>query len=288
MTQKLTRKQLLTKLEQACERVDEWDAASEPKINWRGATTKALSDQVLSAWDAVIELTYAEKIDQDARELVLEIDEMEDELLAWARAFESRPDSVSPAGTEALWQRWRCVRDRMKERKWPLPEPIADLTAQGVGDGQICRIYGWKNENGQPDFATLSKQREWERYQSDEKLREKWQGAKPQRQYDPSTWQHPSKARHDAEIQRRWNGRDKGQWEPLASEPPKAQPQEAPEPIEDLIAQGVPGAQVAKMKGVSVDYVYEIADQIDKGIDGRLPPSKRAEAVVQGNAPVNA
>lgn len=84
-----------------------------------------------------------------------------DALAAQLEAFDAQdPQPQDPGGR--FWGAQEGVFNILENpgRKLPPLETVAQLTEQKVSDAQICKIYGFADKYGRPDFAALAKERE--------------------------------------------------------------------------------------------------------------------------------
>ena len=124
-------------------------------------------------------------------------------------------------------------------------ETIAQLDALNPrpNDGQICRMYGFVDAGGNPEIWKLQEER-----------------ANPGKHTGPGTgWKPPHEARREAEeaAKRSSYERLKRQRESKLDFLTKA----APEPIEQLLAEGVSGKQICKMKKIDEGTLAEYCQE---------------------------
>lgn len=251
MNQRLTRDFVTEAIKDVGKVVDLWDASDAPNTNWRGSTTKQISGDVLAALDAICSMCGATELDDDVKEIILEIDRLQSELAAWGIALDISADSVHPAGTPELWSSFRAVREIIRPRTRRLPEPIRDLMESGVNDDQICKIYGFIDSNGTPDPVKLFEEK-----------------TTPGTHFDVKKWVHPSEARRMAEINERWKNRTFTEHTPVSTEAERKR-HVAAESVIDLLAQNVPSEQISLMKAITVEEVEAVAIENGLPIDGR-------------------
>lgn len=239
--------------------VSAWAALAEsesPTVLWRGQPRKAVSQEIQAAAIALFDLVATPDVEPAAQALVLAIDEFEASFTRWAQDCNRRPEDTDPHGGPNLWNAYHAVKSALKPPVYPRPEPIAALAnLQKVNHLQIAKIYGWYDEAGRPDVV---------------KVEEEIQT--PGTHYDPKTWVHPSRRRHEAQVAELWKeriaklGPAKPRREALAR--PERQP--APESLEDLILAGVNSVQIAKMKKITVEEVRQRAGELGVPLDGNV------------------
>jgi hypothetical protein len=170
------------------------------------------------------------------------------------------PDNAFNAAFEAMETRWRGMEE--PERKHL--ESIGDLLAQKVDERQICEIYGWMDpRTGQPQLWKLAEER-----------------AHPGKHTGPQSGFVPPAERERQEQDRR----DREQLERVRArvrEKAQAAVERPPEPLEELVAQGLSLRQIAGMHHMTVD---EAADEIRElgleppELDYAPPEASRAPA----------
>jgi len=197
-------------------------------------------------------------------EIVLELDTCLDAWQDWAdRVNENTAgtyDHNSSLDAVTCWQAFDRVLVKLKERPYPKPEGIASLLAnEGITHLQIARIYGWKLKTGEFDLDRVKREIN-----------------NPGSEYKPSEWKSPEKARKEAKLAQLWSERKAvpirasafHRTDPEASKKEWANPEIAPEPIEQLLRmEGMTVEQVARMKNMSVEEVQEKAAKLHIAID---------------------
>jgi hypothetical protein len=171
----------------------------------------------------------------DMRGLNARMDVLREHWDAWNKQNEVS-GGKNPIPNNAFWHALEAVESGRQAIVKPIRralESIADLTAQKVPDAQICRIYGFTNDGtprGNPELWKLQEER-----------------AKPGC-HTSKGWLPPwekkaqADAAKEAEIVERIKRQREGKLRLIASV--------APESIEDLIAQGVSGKQICRMKKI--------------------------------------
>ncbi|MCD0459128.1 hypothetical protein [Roseiconus lacunae] len=251
----LKRAKLAEAINSVRDTVERWNAADNPVVRWRNGPRKAVSEHLMEGWFALFGFVATMDAESSIKPTILAIDKFQDELEQWVTDCDIAAEETDPHGSVAMWSAWTAVLDAFAVKQRKKPEPIASLVVQNVSDRQIAMIYGFKDENGDPDLTMVAEEK-----------------AKPGTHYDPDTWIHPSEARLQSQIEAEWSKRE------AIVDQNKADsftPREAPESIEELINQRVSASQIAQMKNVSIERVQEIADEIGLPIDGQIsPPSQ--------------
>lgn len=232
--------------------IKEWESADSPNVKWRGGSSKGMSGKVARALDELCSISNASQVDDDAKEIVMAVDRISTEFTAWAEAFDIAPESVHPTGTPDLWAAFRSAVAATVDVPRKLPEPIRELMEAGVSDQQICKIYGFLLPDGSGDVAKLTEEKR-----------------EPGTHFDPETWVPPHRIRQLREINEQWESRSFSGHMPVENEQPK-EFRPAPESLDDLIAQGVDGPQIAKMKGMTVEQVEGYAAKLGLPLAGRI------------------
>ena len=248
----IKRKQVSEAIRAAIKVIAEWEASSEPTVNWRGVATKALSRTAENKLRELFQFCTETNIADDAKEIILALDRVHTEFVAFDQACDIAPETVHPSGTPELRSAIRALSDAIIERPVRLPENIRDLMESGVPDEQICKIYGFLTADRAPDMTKLSEEKR-----------------KPGTHFDPETWQPPSEQRRLAEINEQWAKRKPAEVATINPDVEQSRPI-APEPLEDLIAQGVSPEQIAHMKGISIEDVEAFAMQNGLPLEGRV------------------
>lgn len=221
---------------------DDWEADDQSPVQPTAELERAIN--------ATIRTCELGDVPFECRELVQAVDRMGKEWRLY-EAGQRTPDyRPVPAFWEALRGVWRARAgsSRPKARR---PEPVSVLIAQKVSYQQIAqRIYGWFNakldrfegplldENGNPDLELIHKE-------------EKEPGA-----VVPRDWIHPSERERVAEEEQA------AQSSLDPSERHGSIRTEDPASVEELLRQGAFPAQIARVKGISVNDVLAIADDL--------------------------
>ena len=186
----------------------------------------------------------------DMRGLNARMDVLREHWDAWNKQNEVS-GGKNPIPNNAFWKALENVETGRQAIVKPVRrtlESIADLTTQKVPDAQICRIYGFTDDGtprGNPQTWMLQEER-----------------AKPGKHtgkgwLPPWEKQQRANAAKEAEIVERIKRQREGKLRLLAAV--------APEPIEALIAQGVSGKQICRMK--KIDEAALTAYCQDHGLD---------------------
>ena len=176
---------------------------------------------------------------------------------AWDR-WRAIADVNHPAPGPDFWafvNKLRLARkDTIKTRTRRL-ESVKELKSLStpVGDEQICKMYGWIDAEGQPEYWKIAEEIE---------KPGKWS-------YDlyPDRWMPPHEKARAAEIQRQFEAAERQRLDRQARI--EAATRVAKETYQELSAQpGITLTQIARMKRVTID---EAAEEIQK-IGLPLPP----------------
>lgn len=244
---------LAAKIDQTNEAIQDWNDSPDPnlKIVFRGQEVAAVSEQIYKELTELFEMTLTSDVEDVAKPIVLAIDDLDAEYLGWLESVETDPEMCNPSGTRELWAKWDAVVEALNVAKTPLPlpEPVKALQVSRVGLQQIAMIYGWKDSAGN-----------WETWKVQEEI------DTPGKHYDAKTWVHPTLKRRLASVADAWRTRSRAS----GNEDAKASKREAPESLEELIRQGVPSAQICKMKSCTPDEVKAEAARIGVPLDGQL------------------
>ncbi len=152
--------------------------------------------------------------------------------------------------SQNLWAAWEQLNGQEIAARTPKLkriEPIADLKAQKVPDWQICKIYGFEDDAGQPDFLKLQEEVET-----------------PGKHTGPGTgWVAPVNRQLAAQIRQMEVETDALNRRRTAKVAAATTP--APESIESLVSGPSPvsASQIARMKRMSVEQVYQYCAEHD-------------------------
>jgi len=256
----MSRAEVLEAVDAFRQSVAEWEATDGPLVQWGGHPTKALSKEVEEAAAGLFSTLATTAIQQDAWDLVLAVDRFELAMVHWWQRIEGRASDVDPQGGDAVWHPWNDVLHALDVRRRRQPEAIQSLLAQKVNHRQIAKQYGWYRDDGvTPDERMVLEEIQ-----------------QPGLHYDPATYMHPSDKKYLAQLTKKWEERTERLGEAEGSPFQQAKDQQlrrsggqakidrppAPESIEELVRQGVPIVQVAKMKNCHPDEVRRTAAQM--------------------------
>lgn len=248
----ITRQQLKAAFDDVMARYDRWRSADAPSELYMGQPVKPMTEDVIEALDAFGAARDIEDVPDDVKPIILVIDVMDDEFQAWLSARSVAPESVFPGGTAELRSAIDAVADSFTVKPRKLPESITSLVDKGVGLVQIAKIYGFLDEDGDPDTAMVM-----------EEMRE------PGTHYNPETWVSAAERRRQREVAEQWARRDHVPFDRITDKHDKPR-RIAPEPLDQLIAANVPSQQIAKMKGIDLEEVEQRAAELGIALDGRF------------------
>ena len=249
VTKQLTRKSLAEAITSVERSINAWNAGEGPRVDWRGRNVKCLSERMIAVFGSLAEMTATNNVSQDAKKVVLAIDDFDDAMGNWAENCQINPDETNPAGDEEFWKAWKIVKLRIAERARAVPRHIKEYQEQSLNDRQIALQYHWVDKLGEPNIDMVQ----------DEKL-------KPGTHFDPKTWVHPLDAKDSAEIDRAWSSRSV---KVAAEQESKGVIPEAPESIYELLKQRVSSSQILRMKPKStIEGIRAVALKHDLEVDG--------------------
>lgn len=242
----VTLKELQQELEAARKVVVDWEslpADQSPIVKWRGLDRLAISEALITAWERLIEFCDRPDFEPVAKPVVLAIDKFERVLAGWGEQLEIDSLNADPNGSVELWNAWQSIF-AVKPPQIKRPDSIKTLIeVQNVPDRQIALQYG---------FAEVRM------------VREEYEN--PGTHYDPKTWEPPHFRKAMQAIESEWSERSKRY---RVQSTVKKERRPAPETLDDLISQGVPGQQIARMKGITIDEVRDRADFLGLSLDGQ-------------------
>lgn len=220
------------------------DNMLEKHQEWQESDSQQMTEEFAQAIDECLEVFEHGGIPHDCRALARSVETLEG---LWQRykadaTLSSDPYALPGGG---FWKAIEVVEDfraAAVPRRPAQLEPIAELTAQKVGDNQICRMYGWVESNGQPQLWKLREER-----------------AKPGTHVTADFVAPQERSRREAdekqaETIRRIREQRAQKLENLT--------REAPESIEDLLLQGVSVKQICKTKKCTKETVLAEAARL--------------------------
>lgn len=216
-----------------------------------GKEYKVLPLTIVEAWDELFNAVKTNDVNDDAKELVLAVDEFHkptaDYVKQWATDKAAEITTVPPNGSDAMWQAWAKVVKSAEPIKKNVPPPPRILLAQGVSMQQVAKMFGLRTEFGEPDVKTLA-----------EMMEMGWDDV-----FDAEAWVPPSWKMRMQDVNERWGVRceklksileieakDQARREGRADVPMQS--------IEELAA--LPGMrieQIARMRRTTVDEVRD-------------------------------
>lgn len=248
----LTRNKLIDSINHIRKLVNVWEASDGPLVRWRTGDRKPITEELIEAFDGLFSLVGVTKVADDAKKIVLAIDQFDDLLADWAEGCELSPEDTDPHGSQKLWAAFDAIFEACEVPQRRKPESIKQLGIEKVSEGQIALIYGWKHSDGSPDVQKVREERD-----------------NPGTHYNAETWIHPADLRAQNEINELWEKRLPRM---VANESAGGQ-REAPETLDELIQQRVPSKQIAMMKRIDIDEVRARASQLGIPLDGQFVPS---------------
>lgn len=247
-----------------------WEQQLTPMVDWNGIQVRPITLELENRLADLGVFLSQVAFEPDAWEVVLALDDFWAAVCGWAESIKQEESRADPSGGDTLWHHVGRITEAIREKYYKTLEPIEQLIRENVPQPQIAKIYGWVDSDGKPDVLKVQKE-----------IRE------PGSQLDWSTWVHPDKLRRDRLIAERWVTRcrdfkpsdDPGAVFKVGDTEAKRRAlygdPESPEPIEALLRlEGISAAQIAKMKRLTVEQVYEIAAEL------RIPFDSHAIAMM--------
>jgi len=219
--------------------VKAWESLDGPLVNGRKALTEDLVQAIEQGINATADLGPTGElkvIAEDSYEVALLFDALADNYREYKRkaCAAISLSEIDVDGDATLWRAIQSLQEWFAAKYNYQPPPGVDvLRMQGVGDEQIARIYGWADEDGEPDFGKVL----------EEEL-------EPGTHYDQKTWVHPAKRRR-IEVAR----------VAIAARTPRRKEYEiekefgktAPPSLDELVRLGAPAAQIAALHGIEIE-----------------------------------
>lgn len=254
---------------------NEWNRQTKPLIPWNGSTVVPLNQSMEDAIAAIVEFTRHSNFEPDAYDIVLAIDSFWIETKTWASAIAQTQNAANPSGSRQMWAAVSEIDSTIKTPVVKMPEPIEQLLSlePKVSYSQICKIYGWVDEDGNPQEHMVQEERQ-----------------KPGTHIN-AKWVHPDIKRRRKMLADSWKRReiDASDVQTALNPPPQPKnadwrdPGPAPEPIEELLR--IPNItidQVARMKQITPDEVRAAAVELRIPIDAGV-----AAAIGRASSPDN-
>lgn len=219
------------------------DSMVEIHSKWAESDTPHITETFETAIDELLEVFELGSIPGDCRELTHRVSTMGEHWYAWKAKVELA-GAINPMPGDGFWDALESVEDGRRAaepKRAAVLEPIKELTSQKVPDRQICLIYGWTDPDGSPQFYKLQE----ERAEPGTHIGKDFVAPqeKERRQKD---------ARAKAIIDRIRKAR-RSKVEQLSTP--------APEPLADLVAQGVSAEQIGQLKHLTVQQVFAACDE---------------------------
>lgn len=165
----------------------------------------------------------------------------------------------------SFWQamsKLRAIRSKPAASKRYNLEPIKTLIEQKVSPGQICRMYGFVDDSGNEQLWMLEEEQK-----------------NPGTHTDRSKGWMPPQERRDLERQRKSDAALERLNKRMAARAKTAERKSkpAPESLRELVLGGTSAEQIALMKRMTVDEVYDQCER--EGLDP--PPLNYSESLAQ-------
>ncbi len=208
-----------------------------------------MSEEFASAVDDTIEVFADGDLPADCRQVAAIVLGLEEPWEAYKieAAAQDDPQFLPP---QSFWDRIAKLRDarirKDSERRFSL-EKIPDLVAQKVSPAQICRMYGFVDDQGREQLWKLEE--EIDRPGTHTNRSQGW--------LPPQERRHREKLAKSEEALQRLQQR-------MGVRINRAKHLQAPcpEPWEELLQSGLSAEQIATMKRCGVDEVYATADEL--------------------------
>lgn len=219
-----------------------WLADDRHDCTFRGKPAKSLPKSIIDDLESLCALVCTPDVSPDAYGLVLAVDTLRAAYDSWTQGRHIRPESTHPSAPEIL-ARWPAVTVAAQEKPRQGPPDIASQVRQGVSLGQVARMLGWRQPDGEPDV---------------QKLKEEIQA--PGTHLDPSTWRSPAEHARERDLAEAWAKRIT----PIshaalrAADAPKQRGEKKPASESVLELAGMLGmrpAQICRMKAIDIDQL---------------------------------
>ena len=222
---------------------------------------KQVSEDFFPAITDLINLVATDEFEPPEYELEMACDIFIDLWLEWIKELNSDKKDVRLDGSDAIWNSWGQVVKLLKVRTFPGLEPIGQLVRDKVPVLQICKIYGFLDEDGRPDLDAMNKAKidgvpeGWRKpleVDYENKMKKLWAERIESFEDGSRNWSIERKA----PIAPGEDGIDRSEW---------VDPGPATESLEQLLRlPGMTNNQVSRMTGLSIEEISKFA--LDMGI----------------------
>ena len=225
---------------------------------WQAGSDKNLSREFCDAIEAAIEVWNAGDVPGSLRQLAPRIEALERHWTEWLMTADTG-DGVDIPAPESGHKLWKTIgllsqeKDRKEEaERTPVKcvEPISQLVDEKVNRSQICRMYRahwepgaedgpglWDNAHGRPLLARLAAEiKEPGSILGDE--HDEWPSYESVENQQKEATQRAAADRAAAQVRQR-----------------KAKAGPDPTPLDQLVAEGVSGQQIASMKQTTIEDI---------------------------------
>jgi hypothetical protein len=244
--------------------VTRWRMADGPNVGWQGATVKAISSELDTAIRMLCDASadtiggITRDADNAIRRQLIALDQLAYAYRKFIQDASFESPTAPPSGSDSLWNAWEAV-DRAFSSSAEMaglrpPAPIAHLIeVEKVSPVQVARIYGWLDENGDPDTNKVFEEME-----------------KPGAHFDPAKWVHPAIRSSTKLVEAQWSAREpRGPFfhviENIEREiEHRANASKVPS-IEELVAVGAPAVQIARLHKIDVAEAESLLFAAGKG-----------------------
>lgn len=246
--------------------IRKWEQTDGPDVSYQGVLVKAIAPAMDLEFRRLIDASAdegREVEDSLAKQAIMALDSFALEYARWVRAVGNQADS--PRGNGRLWSAWSRVRAAFEPIHNEKPRSLKYLVeAAGAPRSQICRMYGWVDEHGEPQMEKI-----------DEEM------AKPGTHYDEKKWKSPAYVARLAQIDRDFadrQGSRKMLWPDMNDPDGEAAKKStvAPPTVEEMLAAGAPASQIARVHGMAIEKAEELVKDHQE--------FKALEAVEKANA----
>jgi hypothetical protein len=246
----LKRNEISEKIKLVKFEIERWRSADNPRVEWRGGSVKCVTERLSQTIQDLFDFVARLDIEQDAKKLVLKIDEFQKVVDDWAVNSIAIPEDTHPGGSTEMWGKWELVVLSANERARTKPPSIESLDNQKISDIQIAMMYDWKDANDEWDLERVYRER-----------------AEPGSEYDASTWVSPFDAKETEETNAAWAVRTATVRETPATA--NRVRTDAPESIYELLQQRVSSKQILLMKPTAtIEGIHEVAIAHGLPVDG--------------------
>jgi hypothetical protein len=222
--------------------VKAWHEADVESVPFNGGRdipiTQSLDETIRATCDAVAD--SGKTVEPEAYARLLAFDLVAAEYRKFLNRASQEDPFLPPSGTEEFWKAYEWLVKAHEVVRLPKPPSVKDLRDnQKVSVNQIALIYGWMDEDNEPDTDKVLD--EYEKPGTHTKV-----------------WVHPSTKRRLQADKEQWANRIGPRGPVFLSSPSDDPTRSKPPTLDDMIRQGCPPKQISNVHGISEAEAMEL------------------------------